>query len=357
MSLSFQQKGRLTVVMVAFAGVCSAGQSVSATAIYGVQAETNTVQLPTVQGSEPVATSVESASPGTAFATASANAGSTRIGVTALAATANIAPDGLTSPNTSVAASATAGMGFTDFVVDGSGAWIAGTLNLTLESSPPDYSNVPSSVQVSSVTSSAGFAGGGVEIGAGGSFSPDTGTAGTATGWAALYINGSVAGTSFSMSHFACLQWVGPPIAGLDCSQGQYSPYQAGGPYQQIQVTTQLVLDEATGVIHVPVTIPVNTPFAVSLNLEAQASADSYLATPYGSGDVWSLGGAFFGHTLTFAPDGVFTLPDGYTVNSVDAGIVDNQLAGSAVPVPEPGSLTLLVSGFVVAVRRHRRKA
>tara|TARA_Y100001934_G_scaffold55241_1_gene68131 strand:- start:5140 stop:5643 length:504 start_codon:yes stop_codon:yes gene_type:complete len=55
--------------------------------------------------------------------------------------------------------------------------------------------------------------------------------------------------------------------------------------------------------------------------------------------------------SLGLADFGVFNLPTGYTLNSVDAGIVNNNLAA----IPAPGMLTLLaVAFFGMRWRRSR---
>ena len=41
----------------------------------------------------------------------------------------------------------------------------------------------------------------------------------------------------------------------------------------------------------------------------------------------------------------MFNLPDGFTVNSAQANIIDNQWLGPTLAVPEPGSGVLLALG------------
>ncbi|MBX7165540.1 MAG: PEP-CTERM sorting domain-containing protein [Pirellulales bacterium] len=101
-----------------------------------------------------------------------------------------------------------------------------------------------------------------------------------------------------------------------------------------------------TGVFNVPV----NTPFAIRFGM----NTTTVLRTEYGS--VFSMEvGVDFSHTAKFVTDGpAFNLPAGYTINSVDAGIVNN----AYVAVPEPSTLWLSAFGvgtiFIGAIARRR---
>jgi len=53
-----------------------------------------------------------------------------------------------------------------------------------------------------------------------------------------------------------------------------------------------------------------------------------------------------------FADEGVFDVPDGFTVNSVSMGIVNNHWVGA---VPEPSTLAALGLGVLAAWRRRRK--
>jgi hypothetical protein len=94
--------------------------------------------------------------------------------------------------------------------------------------------------------------------------------------------------------------------------------------------------------------VPVNTPFSLQLSLSAGAGA-------VGKNDqIFYLESTTdFSNTLTFATDRpVFTLPVGYTINSMEAGILNN-----AVAVPEPSVLLLGLAAIPLLeiVRRKRR--
>ena len=94
-----------------------------------------------------------------------------------------------------------------------------------------------------------------------------------------------------------------------------------------------------TGVVTSDFTVQSGVPFEVELRLTAVA-----VATLGAVGGGHSPGGTAeansdFGNTLTFALNGpIFNLPDGFTVNSTEAHIANNQLA----PVPIPNSLALM---------------
>jgi hypothetical protein len=108
-------------------------------------------------------------------------------------------------------------------------------------------------------------------------------------------------------------------------------------------------------VIGIPVIVPINQTFSMGLSLEAQTEAfkDSFLF-PVPPGAV-SASSDYF-HTLSFLSGSpVLTLPSGYTFNSVEAGITNNQWGNSA-PVPEPASAMLFGVGLLCVARRARRR-
>jgi len=127
----------------------------------------------------------------------------------------------------------------------------------------------------------------------------------------------------------------------------QVSHIDSGGMVTVTEVGTG-VLDTSAGDqvgigFGVLLTVPINTP--VDLRLGAIATA--LVNGPTGQ---VSFADVDFFNTLEFDPNQTFTLPDGFTVNSVSAGIVDNQV------VPEPSSVLLLATGVLMLSGAHRRR-
>jgi len=101
-----------------------------------------------------------------------------------------------------------------------------------------------------------------------------------------------------------------------------------------------------------PITVPVDAP--LTLNVELRGLARTSANFPQGGGIFESSAQLFFDHTVTFATDGVAALADGFTLNSVQAGIVDNQWA--PVPVPPAACLMLsAVAGLLWCAKRATR--
>ena len=95
--------------------------------------------------------------------------------------------------------------------------------------------------------------------------------------------------------------------------------------------------------------VPANTPFTVSFTLNVASIAGM---NQDNSGLAES--SANFGSTMSFVTNQpVFSLPSGYTANSVSGGIVANQY----VLTPEPTSAMLAAIALVMAAahRRHWR--
>ena len=96
-------------------------------------------------------------------------------------------------------------------------------------------------------------------------------------------------------------------------------------------------------------TLPVNTPFTLSVQLSTMVSvgvvfSDGYITSALSD----------FGNTLTFATDRpVFGLPAGYTANSAEAGVINNVFTSQ---VPEPASGALAAFGIAAVGLRARRR-
>jgi hypothetical protein len=103
-----------------------------------------------------------------------------------------------------------------------------------------------------------------------------------------------------------------------------------------------------------PFLMPVGRPFLVEVFLRGDITTSL-------TGQGTAHGGFNFQNTLTFpALRSVITLPEGYTLNSVEAQIVDNRwVGGEPASVPEPGTLSLLglaAVGAILAPRRRMRR-
>lgn len=95
----------------------------------------------------------------------------------------------------------------------------------------------------------------------------------------------------------------------------------------------------------------------IGLSLETTAGA---ILSPTGSVSTQQAGTANgfvdFSRTLGFPTSGpVFNLPAGFTVNSAEGVIVNNQFV-SVPTVPEPGTLLLLGTGLLTLASRFRSR-
>jgi hypothetical protein len=99
-----------------------------------------------------------------------------------------------------------------------------------------------------------------------------------------------------------------------------------------------------------PFEVQVGVPFTVMLSMGVSAGASTNIT--HGN----AFANALFSNTLSF-PTGrpVFTLPDGYTVNSASAGIVNNRFG--SLQVPEPSTLAFLLIGSILLARARRMPA
>jgi hypothetical protein len=104
----------------------------------------------------------------------------------------------------------------------------------------------------------------------------------------------------------------------------------------------------AANVTSDPFNVQVGVPFKLAVVLMANAEVAGVLADSF---DIAA--NTDFSNTLSFATGGpVFELPAGYTADSIEAGIVDNEFQ----PVPEPSPPILLGVGAILLLARARRR-
>ncbi len=150
-------------------------------------------------------------------------------------------------------------------------------------------------------------------------------------------------GGTYTVSVLAGLEGVPSARSG-----GSYSEVTGGGTQQDGMLSA--FSDDGTdqAIATNPFLVPVNQPVQLFMML----STSQVYSTVPGSID--------FGSTMELSNLGdVFTIigADGITVNSADAGIVNNRF-GETVQAPEPGTLALFGIGVVgLVVIRQRRKA
>lgn len=116
-------------------------------------------------------------------------------------------------------------------------------------------------------------------------------------------------------------------------------------------------------------TVPVGVPFAMSMSLgNSSSQAVGASDRPAGLTETVNVSASLsLGLVVQGAPQAlagsafsasgpVFNLPDGYTLSSVQANIVNNQWLGPTLPVPEPGTAMLASLGALglwLRLRRH----
>jgi hypothetical protein len=99
-----------------------------------------------------------------------------------------------------------------------------------------------------------------------------------------------------------------------------------------------------------PFEVQVGTPFTVILAMGVSAGASTNIT--HGN----AMATASFSNTLSFPTNRpVFTVPDGYTVNSVSAGIVNNRFG--LFQIPEPSTLALLFVGSILLAGARRNRS
>ncbi|MBZ5609464.1 MAG: PEP-CTERM sorting domain-containing protein [Acidobacteriia bacterium] len=103
--------------------------------------------------------------------------------------------------------------------------------------------------------------------------------------------------------------------------------------------------------------VPVGVPLTLQITLDTNAGVAGYVN---GTGSANATGGANFADTVSFPFSGfVFDLPSGYTVNSAEGLIVNNQFLGveNTSAVPEPASLPLLICALAgIGLLRFRKR-
>jgi len=152
---------------------------------------------------------------------------------------------------------------------------------------------------------------------------------------------GSGATANVQVAMLANDQYVGTGL--LSIGQNALSPPFIG------QALGMLTDWRALGVITSPsFTVPTNVPFSIYVSLQTGIGG-----VGFGGNSFETTANSGFLGTLKFASDRpVFSLPDGYTANSADAGIVNN-----AFVVPEPSTFTIAGFGILAALSRCRRRS
>ena len=103
--------------------------------------------------------------------------------------------------------------------------------------------------------------------------------------------------------------------------------------------------------------VPVGVPILFDMGLTTRAGASgvvNYAPNAPSPTSAAASASALFESTMNLAAV-PFTLPQGYTVDSVSMGIVDNRWIHAESQVPEPGTLLLLTCAVSALLRRRRQ--
>lgn len=157
--------------------------------------------------------------------------------------------------------------------------------------------------------------------------SPHLGSAG---GTASISVSGALAGVLFSGDR--------TKSTSASASDGTVTDSPISG--------TGILADSSSVLLTPDAMVAIDSPFTLDLTLIAGASAGySYGGTTTASTAALATAHSLFNNTLTLGSNGqVFNLPAGYTANSIDGMIVNNQL------VPEPSTLALAAFAFISVV-------
>jgi hypothetical protein len=106
-----------------------------------------------------------------------------------------------------------------------------------------------------------------------------------------------------------------------------------------------------SGTIPVSLSVPVNSPFSFGAYLNTTAAFQIDINGTEGEEPNMNASAVVdYTDPFEFAPQAA-TLPDGYYLNSVEAGIVNDTFT----PLPEPGTISLIAIGGLGLLRRVRR--
>lgn len=99
--------------------------------------------------------------------------------------------------------------------------------------------------------------------------------------------------------------------------------------------------------------VTTGVPFFVELRVGVETGSFAHIGGSSANNHYIVFSDAGASGAIGFSPNGpVFSLPPGFTADSPDAGIVDNQF----IPTPEPASWVLMVIGFAAIAGGRKRK-